>query len=68
MWINSAVYAAAVLEYLVSEVLDLSGTFAIRQGKKLIQPNHINIAMKYDNELHELTKNTTLPGVTNLPK
>ena len=62
--LKSAVYLSAVLEYLVSEVLDLSGTVTKRVKKKIIKPNHINTALKCDQELNDLTKDAILPEVT----
>ena len=67
IWINSAVYLASVIEYLVSEILDLSGQITKKAKKKIIQPNHINGALKCDQELNQLTKDAVLPKVSKIP-
>ncbi|KAJ7043483.1 histone-fold-containing protein [Mycena alexandri] len=49
-----AVYLAAVLEYLVAELLELSGNCARDQGRKRIIPRHILLAIRNDAELDRL--------------
>jgi len=66
IWIKAAVYTAAVLQYLISEVLDLAGTITKRFKKKIIKPIHINNALKCDEELDKLTGNAILPEVTKM--
>ena len=61
----SSVYLTAVLEYLVQEVLELSSEITKFNKKILIQPKYINQALKYDQELNQLTKNVIIPEVTN---
>jgi histone H3/H4 len=61
----SAVYLASVMDYVISEVLDLSGSVTLRQGRKIIKPNDINVALKCDKELNQFTRDVILPGVTN---
>ena len=62
----SSVYLSAVIEYLVKEVLDLSQEIAQYQNRNQLQPKHINAALKYDQELNELTKNVIIPESTRL--
>ena len=66
IWIKAAVYTAAVLQYVVSEILDLAGTITKRFKKKIIKPSHINNALRCDEELDKLTGNAILPEVTKM--
>merc|ERR1719219_1723573 len=66
IWIVAAVYMAAVIEYVVSETLDLSGSLTKSENKKIIKPRHINAALKYDQELKKLTESAILPEVTKI--
>ncbi|KAJ6518689.1 histone-fold-containing protein, partial [Mycena sanguinolenta] len=50
------VYLAAVLEYLMAELLELAGNCATDMGKKRIIPRHILLAVKNDEELDRLFK------------
>ncbi|XP_037024868.1 histone H2A-beta, sperm-like [Bradysia coprophila] len=56
---GSAVYSAAVLEYLVAEVLEMAGNEASDNKRKRINPRHITLAVKNDAELSELLKDVT---------
>ncbi|KAF8216357.1 histone-fold-containing protein [Mycena galopus ATCC 62051] len=50
------VYLAAVLEYLMAELLELAGNCAREVGRKIIIPRHILLAIKNDDELDRLLK------------
>jgi len=64
---TAPVYLSAVLEYLVAEVLELSGN-ASRDNKKVrIIPRHIMLAMRNDEELNKLTKSCYIAGGGTLP-
>ena len=41
----------AIMEYICSELLDLSGTQAEESRKKRINPRHISLALHNDDEL-----------------
>ena len=60
----SSVYLSAVIEYLVKEVLDLSNEIAQYQEQNILQPRHINTALRYDQELNQLTKSVIIPEST----
>ncbi|XP_033953623.1 late histone H2A.2.2-like [Pseudochaenichthys georgianus] len=55
---GSAVYLAAVMEYLCAEILELAGNACRDNQKHRISPRHILLAVKNDEEL-----NTLLAGV-----
>jgi histone H2A len=69
---SAGVYAAAVLEYLVSEVLELASKAVLASKKKStrITPRALTLAVRHDTDLGELLKNVTLsnggvvPGVS----
>lgn len=58
---GGAVYMAGVLEYLVAEVLELSGNAAIQNKRQRINPRHILLAVKNDKELDTLFKDVIIP-------
>lgn len=72
----AAVYLAAVLEYLVAELLEAAGNVTKEHKKKRISPRHIKFAIAYDEEIDKLLKDVTIaqggvvPGIHSalLPK
>lgn len=68
--IEAAVYVTAVIEYLVSEVLELAGQSCHDNGRKRLIPRDIKLAIGNDSELDALTKNSTIPwsGVVPNPR
>ena len=64
---GAPVYAAAVLEYLAAEILELAGNAAKDNKKSRIVPRHILLAIRNDEELNRLMANTTIADGGVLP-
>ncbi|KAL3827885.1 hypothetical protein ACJIZ3_016687 [Penstemon smallii] len=64
---GAPVYLAAVLEYLVAEVLELSGDKAKVSNKSRIGPTHIQLGVRCDEELTQLWENVIIPNAGVLP-
>ena len=65
---GAPVYIAAVLEYLAAEVLELAGNAAKDNKKSRIIPRHIQLAVRNDEELNKLMRNTTIANGGVLPE
>lgn len=61
---RAGLYAAAVMEYLVAEMLELAGIEAkeVKPRRKRLHPRHIMLAVQQDEELKRLLKNVIIPG------
>ena len=57
---GAAVFAAATLQYLVAEILEVAGNAAQELGKKTIQPRHLQLAVRNDEELAKLMAATMI--------
>merc|ERR1712098_474135 len=59
---ESTIYMVAVLEYLLAEVLEVSGDCTKALKKKVIKPRHIKLAVTNDGELKHLFSAVQIPG------
>ena len=64
---SAPVYMAAVLEYVVAEVLELAGNAAKDNKKSRIVPRHIQLAVRNDDELNQFFGNAVIAGGGVLP-
>jgi len=65
--VGAAVYLAAVVEYLVAEVNELSGNAAKANKRKTVTPRHIMLGIRNDQELNELLKHVHISAGGVLP-
>ena len=59
---SAPAYLAAVIEYIMAEVLELSAASASSTKKKRITPRHIQLAIKDDEALSRLFGGVTIPA------
>ena len=57
---GAPMYLAAVLEYLVVEILELAGNAAMTHNRSRIIPRHLQIAIRNDEELNKYFAGTTI--------
>jgi histone H2A len=58
--VGASVFTTAVIEYLVAELLELSGNCCREHKKARIVPRHIKLAIKNDEELNKLIGKVTI--------
>ena len=64
---GAPVYLAAVLEYLVAEILELAGNAAQEGKKQRVIPRHIQLAVRNDEELNKFLGKVTIASGGVLP-
>ena len=64
---GAPVYLAAVMEYLAAEILELAGNAARDNKKTRINPRHVQLAVRNDEELNKLLGDVTIAGGGVLP-
>ncbi|CAD7930938.1 unnamed protein product [Amoebophrya sp. A25] len=57
-----SVYLAAVMEYVMAELLEIAGNTAKNNKKKRINPRHLMLSIKQDDELNTLIRATIAGG------
>ncbi|KAF5740045.1 histone H2A.1-like [Tripterygium wilfordii] len=67
MGTGAPIYLAAVLEYLAAEVLELAGNAARDNKKNRINPRHVLLAIRNDDELGKLLQGVTIANGGVLP-
>jgi histone H2A len=65
---GAPVFITSVLEYLVSELVDIAGANAKEHHKKRLTPRYITLAIRNDEELSRLFHNATISGGGVAPK
>merc|ERR1712110_734456 len=64
---GAGIFAAAVLEYLTAEVVELAGNACRDNKRKTINPRHLMLVVRNDEELSQLFKSAIIPGGGVLP-
>ena len=64
---GAPVYLSAVLEYLSAEILELAGNAARDNKKSRINPRHLQLAVRNDEELNKLLAGVTIAAGGVLP-
>jgi len=64
---GAGIFTAAVLEYLCAEVVELAGNACRDNKRKTINPRHLMLAVRNDEELSKLFAHAIIPGGGVLP-
>jgi len=59
---NAPIFMAAVLEYVVAEVLEVAGNNALADKKHRLRPRHVMLAIEEDQDLQKLLGGVTIAG------
>jgi histone H3/H4 len=54
---TASIYCAAVVEYIIAEILELAGSRTTQETRKVISSGDLFMAINHDEELHKLVKN-----------
>ena len=65
--VGAGVFTAAVLEYITIEILELAGNACEEDKRKTIQPKHIQLSVRNDEELNKLMAMTTIAQGGTIP-
>lgn len=65
--LKSSIMVAAVIQYLVKEIIDVAGMAAQRDNRKVIIPRHLELACFSDDDLKILLKDIIIPEGGVLP-
>merc|ERR1712173_346843 len=64
---GAGIFMAAILEYLTAEVAELAGNACRDNKRKTINPRHLMLAVRNDEELSQMFSNAIIPGGGVLP-
>ena len=65
---TAPVFKAAVLEYLIAELIELAGNAAKDSERKSITPRHLMMAIQGDDDLNNISTDAVIPGTGVLPQ
>ena len=57
---SAGTFMAGVLQYITEELCELAGDLCESRKKKIITPEHLNLAIRSDNELAKLMYMATI--------
>jgi len=64
---SAGTFMAGVLQYITEELCELAGDLCESRKKKIITPEHLNLAIRSDNELAKLMFMATIAQGGMLP-
>merc|ERR1712159_260490 len=64
---GAGIFCSAVLEYLMAEIVELAGNACSDNKRKTINPRHLMLAVRNDEELSQLFSKAIIPGAGVLP-
>lgn len=65
---KSAVYLTAVMEYMAAELFEIAGNEAKSAGAKRVNPQHLNLAIRNDEELSSFFGRSTFQNGGVVPR